>query len=74
MTTIQAEAIVARLSDAQIRNFASFRAGHDMTKAALHGLAKKGTVVQLDDGRWVAILPVMDAFNQRYPSPRQRAA
>ena len=69
MTTTQAEAIVARLSDAQVRNFASFRAGHDMTKSALYGLAKKGTVVQLEDGRWCPILPVLEAFNRRYPRP-----
>ncbi len=69
MLTIQAEAIVADLSDAQVRNLASFRAGHDMTKAALRGLAKKGTLVQLEDGRWVAVLPVLDAFNRRYPRP-----
>lgn len=69
MTDTQAEAIVAGLSDAQVRNLASFRAGHEMTKSALYGLAKKGTVVQFDDGRWCAILPVLDAFNRRYPRP-----
>jgi hypothetical protein len=69
MTTTQAEAIVADLSDAHIRNLASFRAGHDLAKGALKGLEKKGTVVQLEDGRWCAILPVLDAFNRRYPRP-----
>ena len=69
MTPAQAEAIVAALSDAQVRNLASFRSGHDLPKAALKGLAKKGTVVELQDGRWCAILLVLDAFNRRYPRP-----
>lgn len=69
MTPAQAETIVADLSDAQVRNLASFRSGHEMTKSALYGLAKKSTVVQLEDGRWCAILPVLDAFNRRYPRP-----
>lgn len=69
MNNRQAESIVESLSDAQVRNLASLRAGHQMTKAGLYGLAKKGTVVQLQDGRWCPVLPVLDAFNRRYPRP-----
>lgn len=69
MTFAQAEAIVADLSVAQIRNLASFRAGHQMSKAALNSLARKGAVVELADGRWCAVLPVLAAFDKRYPRP-----
>lgn len=69
MTAAQAEAIVARMSPAQVRNLASFRAGHQMSKSALNALAAKGVLAQLEDGRWCAVLPVLDAFDRRYPPP-----
>lgn len=66
---LRAAEIVAGFSLAQRRNMAAFRSGHHLSIGALRGLRKKGALVQMDDGGFVAVLLVMDVFNEWYPRP-----
>lgn len=66
---LRAAEIVAGFSLAQRRNLAAFRSGHHLPIGALRGLQKRGALVQMEDGGFVAVLLVMDVFNEWYPRP-----
>ncbi len=61
--------VVAALSQARVRNMAAFRAGHYVSVSGLRSLEAAGMIVRLTDGRWCAVLPLLDVFDVLYPRP-----